>query len=75
MVGRFSDDPVELGAVILYQTDIFNDHVIDLPVLVYEVEPVVDGDLFPLLCDDNRLNFGIVPILDLVRRIRKITNK
>lgn len=44
--GRAAEDAAKLRAIIINDTDVFDDHVVDFPLTCLETEPVIDGRFF-----------------------------
>src|SRR5262249_60690764 len=42
LVGRLGDDAGKLGTVVVHDADVFNNYVVDFPILIDQTQPVVD---------------------------------
>jgi hypothetical protein len=48
IIGRTGEDTVKLGAVIVYEADVFNDQVVDSPILARAMKFIVDTKFLSL---------------------------
>ena len=65
---RFGQKSVELRAVIIDQTDVFDNHIDDLPISIRVLETVTQQKLLSFVVDKFGVDLGKVLILPLVQK-------
>src|ERR1043166_856805 len=59
---RLGKKTIELRAIVIHETDILGDNVVNLPFAVDFVQPVYDGIGLAVAVGKSRLDFGIIAV-------------